>query len=78
MRSINAKEFKKAMIEANIDSYTELSDVTGLDKTSISSIVKGERNPNYDTIVKFIEALHLTYEEIGIIFFANELTGTQV
>ena len=74
MRGINAKEFKKAMIEANIDSYTELSDITGIDKTTISSILKGERNPSYDTLVKFIDALHLTYEEIGIIFFYNELT----
>lgn len=73
MRNIDSKEFKKAMVEANIDSYLQLEESTGLNRTTLSNIVKGEQKPSYDTIVVLADSLHLTYEEIGRIFFTNEL-----
>lgn len=74
MRNIDSKEFKKAMVEANIDSYLQLEEATGLNRSTLSNIVKGEQNPSYDTMAVLVDALHLTYEEIGRIFFANELS----
>ena len=73
MRNIDSKEFKKAMVEANLDSYLQLEESTGLNRTTLSNIVKGEQKPSYDTIVVLADSLHLTYEEIGRIFFTNEL-----
>lgn len=73
MRCIDAKEFKKAMVEANIDSYLQLEEATGLNRSTLSSIVKGEQKPSYDTICALADALHLTYTELGRIFFTNEL-----
>ncbi|MBO7426224.1 MAG: helix-turn-helix transcriptional regulator [Clostridiales bacterium] len=73
MRNIDAKEFKKAMVESNIDSYLQLEEATGLNRSTLSSIVKGEQKPSYDTIGVLADALHLTYEELGRIFFTKEL-----
>ncbi len=77
MRTVDAKEFKKAMIEADIDSFTQLEEVTGVYKGTASAIVKGDQKPSYDTIVAFADGMHLKYDEIGRIFFANELAQMQ-
>lgn len=77
MRNINAKEFKKAMVEADIDSYLQLEEATGLNRSTLSSIVKGEQKPSYETMATLADALHITYEEIGRIFFTNELADMQ-
>lgn len=77
MRYIDIKELRKNMIEADMDSYTELANATGIDKSTISSIVKGEQKPSYDTLCKLIDALHINYDEIGRIFFANTLAREQ-
>ena len=77
MRSIDVKELKKAMVEADLDSYTELSSATDIDQSTISSIVSGGRKPSYDTIAKFADALRLKYDEIGRIFFANSYASPQ-
>ena len=77
MRTVDAKEFRKAMIEADIDSFTKLEEVTKVAKETASAIVKGEQKPSYGTIVALADGLHLKYDEIGRIFFANELAQMQ-
>lgn len=73
MRSVDAKEFKKAMIEADIESYLQLEAVTGINRSTLSGIVKGEQKPSYDTMIALADGMHLKYDEIGRIFFAKEL-----
>ena len=77
MRNVDTKEFKKAMIEADINSFTELSDVTRVDKTTISDVANNVRKPSYDTIQALADGMHLKYDEIGRIFFANNLASMQ-
>ena len=73
MRGIDAKMFKKAMIDADFDSYLQLEETTGINRSTLTNILKGEQKPSYDTIEKLADALHLQYDEIGAIFFAREL-----
>lgn len=75
MRSINTKEFRKAMIDADYNTLGDLEKESGIDKSSLSSILNGNggRLPSYDSIAKLADALHLSYEEIGCIFFYNDL-----
>ena len=73
MRSIDSKGFRKAMIDADCATFGALEECTGINRTSLSDYAKGAQKPSYDSIVTLSDALHLTYEEIGKIFFFNEL-----
>ncbi len=73
MRSVDTKEFRKAMIDADLDTFGKLEEATGIDRTSLSNYSKGEQRPNYDSVGKIADALHLSYEEIGRIFFCREI-----
>ena len=72
MRGIDPKYFKKAMIEADCDTFIKLEEKTGIDRASLSKYAKNETKPTYDSLVKLIEAFHLRYDEIGRAFFYNE------
>lgn len=74
MRSIDTKEFKKAMIDADFDTFGKLEEATGIDRTSLGNYAKGDQKPGYDSIAKMSDAMHLSYEEIGRIFFYREIT----
>lgn len=73
MRGIDAKMFKKAMIEADFNSNIEIEEQTGVNRCTLTNILKGEQKPSYETIEKIADAFHLKYEEIGAIFFASKL-----
>lgn len=73
MRKIDSKEFKKIMIDVDMDSFTKLAEETGIHVTTLSDITNNERKPSWETITKLADTLHLSYEEIGRIFFAQEL-----
>ena len=73
MRIVDSKAFKKAMIDANCDSYAKLAEKTNIDNITLSNICNGKQKPSYDTIVKLADALSMTYNEIGEIFFYREL-----
>jgi len=77
MRNVDAKAFRIAMINANYDSFVQLSNETGIDKITLSNVCNGKQKPSYDTIEKLADALHLGYEEIGSIFFYRELADKQ-
>lgn len=77
MRSVNSKEFRKAMIDADYDSFGKLEADTGIDRASLSNYAKGVVKPSYDSICKLADAFHLKYDEIGRIFYYNELAEVQ-
>lgn len=74
MRNVNSKAFKKAMIDADCDTYGKLSVVTGINRNTLSDYVSGEQKPSYDSIARMADALNLTYEEIGAIFFDLDIS----
>ena len=73
MRSVDSKAFKKAMIDANCESFVQLEKESGVDKITLSNIANNKQKPSYDSIVKLADALHLSYVEIGELFFYQEL-----
>ena len=73
MRSVDSKAFKKAMIDANCESFVQLEKESGVDKITLSNIANNKQKPSYDSIVKLADALHLSFVEIGEIFFYQEL-----
>ena len=77
MRNVNSKEFRKAMIDADCNSFGDLELLTGIDRTSLSNYAKGATKPSYESISKIADAFHLKYEEIGMIFFYNELAEVE-
>lgn len=76
MRCVNGKEFRKAMIEVDCTTFGDLEEKAGIDRTTLANVAKGSQKPSYDSIVKLSDTFHLTYEEIGRIFFCNEITDT--
>ena len=78
MRKVDSKEFKKAMINVDVDSFAQLAKMTEIHCTTLSNVVNNEQKPSYDTIAQLADTFHLTYEEIGRIFFSQELAQTQV
>ena len=73
MRFIDTKAFKKAMIDADCESFVQLEEKSGVDKITLSNIANNKQKPSYDTLVKLADALHLSFVEIGEIFFYQEL-----
>jgi transcriptional regulator with XRE-family HTH domain len=69
MRTIDSKALKKAMIDADCDTYGQLSEKTGINRMTLSAYLSGERKPTYEYIGILADFLNLTYEEIGAIFF---------
>lgn len=73
MRFVDTKAFKKAMIDANCESFVQLEKESGVDKITLSNIANNKQKPSYDSIVKLADSLHLSFVEIGEIFFYQEL-----
>lgn len=70
MRNVDCKAFKKAMIDADFDTYGELSERTGINRNALSDYASGKQRPSYDSVEKLADALCLNYEEIGRIFYS--------
>lgn len=77
MRTVDSKAFKKAMIDADCDTYGQLSERTGINRMALSDYVSGEQRPSYDSVAKMADALCLNYEEIGRIFYAVPLAESK-
>lgn len=77
MRSVSTKDFRKAMIDVDCDTFGKLEEKTGIDRTSLSNYARGVVKPSYDSIATLAETFHLKYEEIGRIFFYNDLAEVE-
>lgn len=77
MRNVDSKAFRKAMIDADCDTYGELSERTGINRNALGDYASGKQRPSYDSVEKLADALYLSYEEIGRIFYALPLAETK-
>lgn len=59
--------FVEKIVQAGF-SYRQLAKKIGISQTTISLIIKGERNPSPENAVKICEALECQFEDI---FFIN-------
>ncbi|MCH5340090.1 MAG: helix-turn-helix transcriptional regulator [Acetatifactor sp.] len=64
---------KKRMIEKGIKTITELSDITGVNRNTLSKVLSGKSQPSSDVMEKLVYNLDFTPQEAGPIFFKLDL-----
>ena len=70
---IDISALRKAMIDSDIFTVSELSRRSGVGRDTLSKIFGGKMLPSFDVAVKLSLALSLTPEEAGEIFFVPNL-----
>lgn len=73
MRCIDSKAFRRAMLDADINTFGELEEKSGVNRNSLGDYVNLKQTPSYDSIVRISDALGLDYEGIGRVFFGGIL-----
>lgn len=73
-RYVNVKLLKKLMIDHDIETIGELSELSGINRNTLSDIVNDGYLPSGDTMIKLADTLDMEPEVAGSIFFAQELT----
>ena len=76
MYSVDIKELKKAMIDADLDEIKKLSEVTGINRNTLGDVLNGKIIPSTDVIMRLSKALNLSSARLGEIFFTTELTSS--
>lgn len=64
---------RKKMIDQNISTITALSEVTGINRNTLSSVMKGKIQPSAEVMRKLVSILQIPPEEAGKIFFSQDL-----
>lgn len=71
--TIDISALRKAMIDVDVLTMSELSRRSGVGRDTLSKIFSGKMLPSFDVAVKLGVALSLTPEEAGKIFFVPNL-----
>lgn len=71
---IDTNELRKLMIDKGINSITELSEKSGVGRDTLSRLMRGKIKPSFGVILKIANALEMSPETAGRIFFYHELT----
>ena len=66
---IALKKLKKLLIDKEIDTISELAELTGVGRDTCSGILNGKIRPSTAVMEKFMNALEMTPTEAGTIFF---------
>lgn len=72
--SIDIRELKRAMVDADIGNITQLSEKSGIDRNTLATTLNGSRFPSSTVMQRLAIALNLDYARAGKIFFAPQLT----
>lgn len=71
--SVNTTELRKAMIENGFLTIGELAETAKVDRNTVGGILNGKARPSLNVIEKIANALTLNGDDVGRIFFDNEL-----
>jgi transcriptional regulator with XRE-family HTH domain len=69
----DTKELKKIMVEKDINTVRELSEISGINRNTLGNILNGNIQPSADSMYKLIEALEIDARKAGEIFFTQHL-----
>lgn len=72
--SVDVKELKKIMIDREVRSIAELSEVTGVNRNTLSDVLNEKSYPSADVMVRIVDGLEIESSNAGRIFFAKKLT----
>lgn len=70
---VDRTALKKAMIDAGLDTILKLSEASGVNRNTLGEILTGTAYPSSIVMQKIVNALHLTPEQAGQIFFTLKL-----
>ncbi len=73
MYKVDTKALQKAMIDADIKTIEQLSELTGVNRNTLSDIINGKIFPSSMVMSKLASCLKLTSEDAGRIFFTPKL-----
>ena len=68
MFEVDVKALRKAMIDQGYNTLNDLSSVSGINRNTLSQVLRKRSYPSIAVIHKLIRVLHLTGEEAGRIF----------
>lgn len=71
---VDVKELRKIMIDKGINTIGELAELSGVDRNTLSLILRELALPSANVIAKLVEALDIPAERVGAIFFVRKLT----
>ena len=69
MYKVDTKQLQKAMMDADIKTIEQLSELTGVNRNTLSDIINGKIFPSSMVMSKLAYCLNLTSEDAGRIFF---------
>lgn len=64
------------MIDNGILTITELSEKSGVNRNTVSAVLKGEIQPSSEVMFKLADTLDMHPQIAGAIFFAQDLRNT--
>lgn len=67
---------RKLMIDKGILTITELSEKSGINRNTVSLVLKGEIQPSSDVMFKLADTLEMCPQVAGAIFFTQNLRDT--
>lgn len=67
------KALQKIMIDNDINTITELSDKSGVNRNALSGMFNGRLQPTSETMIKLVDCLHIEPAVAGEIFFKPDL-----
>jgi len=70
---VDTNRLKKRMIDCKIETVFELSERTGINRNTLSSILDGKSKPSTASIEKIMTALSISPEDAGTVFFKKKL-----
>ena len=73
MYSVDIKELRKAMIDAGINTTAELSERSGVNRNTLGDVLNEKIYPSSDVMARISNALSLSGESAGRIFFKKTL-----
>ena len=69
----NTVELRKRMLEKGLVKICDLSKATGVNRDRLGTILSGKAQPSANVMIKLAEALDMTPEMAGEIFFSVNL-----
>ncbi len=72
-RVTDTKALKRQMLEKDFETIKSLSEASGIDRITLSKVLKGTQQPSADVMTKLVKTLEIPADQAGRIFFNDSL-----
>ena len=70
---IDVGSIRKIMVDMHINTISELSKRSGINRNTLSDVLNGKIRPSSDTMYKLVDCLSISPSKAGEIFFNDNL-----